>query len=70
MLNKIKDRLTPITLQVNYGPFKGVGPDVAAWHCNRCFSGSTAPLSVEQAQAEAETHADTHPGMRAVYYEG
>jgi hypothetical protein len=70
MLDKIKDAVTPICRQVNYGPFKGVGPGAAAWHCNRCFNGSSVCVSVEDAQQRAEDHATTHPGMRAVYYEG
>lgn len=57
-------------MQVNYGPFKGVGPGIAAWHCNRCYDGSSLCISVEDAQQRAEDHATSHAGMRAVYYEG
>lgn len=62
--------LTPIKWQVNYGPFKGIGPGAAAWHCNHCFADASNCTSIDDAKTKAEEHARTHPGMRAVYYEG
>ncbi len=63
------DRLTPITWQVNYGP----GTNQAGspyWHCNHCHLGVRGCRDVDHARTLAEDHARTHPGMRAVYYEG
>jgi hypothetical protein len=71
MLTKLRNAAIPIRKQVNYGPFKGVGPGGPfVWHCNRCYQGVGGCETEEHAKSLAEEHAKTHPGMGVVYYEG
>lgn len=71
MLNKIKDKFTPMILRISYGPSRG--PDCDGpyyWHCNPS-SGEHGGYAdtLNAAQNAAEAHARAHPGARAVYEE-
>lgn len=66
----LTDTLTPIALQVNYGPGYDGGPRTPYWYCNRCCQGVSGCRNVEHAKGLARDHANTHAGVRAVYYEG
>jgi hypothetical protein len=78
MLDKLKRTLTPISLQVNYGPNKGSAVYRAqgdgAWHCNPCALAGKEPgricRSIDEAKRAAERHAQAHRGAQVVYYEG
>lgn len=78
MFDQIKNLLTPMSLQVYYGPNRGTAEWLAkgeyGWGCCPCANrdkdagGWTATL--DEAQRAAEDHAKTHRGARAVYGEG
>lgn len=78
MLDIIKDKLTPVSRQVYYGPNRGTpewqAKGAFAWGCCPCATkgediGGFEP-TLDKARQKAETHATTHRAARAVYGEG